>query len=222
MKNTLLYVSIVFLPILSAGCFEIREEVNMKADGSGEASFILNLSPSKDNMGKYMTMESVEGVKVPKKETVEAGIERIKNLLSQSPGISGVLTKSDWTNYLFTVSCRFAHLEALNKAMIKLSKEWNKDGKSAIEYDNFSYNNTQFRRIFDYPVKPEAYQKLTSLQRYALESAKMISIYRFEKSIRHYSNRKAQLSPSGKALMLQLPIADLAKGTASLDNIITF
>ena len=200
----------------------VREEVNIKADGSGEVQFVMNLSQSKEKVRTYLTMETVEGYKVPKREAVEAEIAQIKKLLGQVKGVSEVFTKSDWSNYIFTVTCRFAHVEALNEAILAVGKQWEKLPVKPTVEKNFSYNNAQFRRIYEYPSKAEEYRQLPSMQRYMLESAKFISIYRFEREIRAFSNKKAQVSPSGKAIMLQLPVADLIKGTATLSNTIGF
>ncbi|MBI5915671.1 MAG: hypothetical protein HY842_09860 [Bacteroidetes bacterium] len=214
---------IILLASLLTGCFEIREEVNMKADGSGEVLFTVNLSQSKDNVRNYMAMGTVEGYKVPKKEEVEAGLERLKTTMSAVPGMSTVMTKSDWSSYIFTVSGRFAHVEALNKAMETVAKEFDKEGKNAASgKSGFGYNNTQFRRTFSYPSKSKEFQALPSMQQYVLETAKMTSIYRFERSIRNASHPKAQLSPSGKAVMLTLPVSELMQGTGTLANTISF
>ena len=218
MKITVL---LLLLTCLSS-CFEIREEVNMKADGSGELQFVVNMSQSKDKVRTYMTMEKVEGYTVPKKETVDAFMAHVKLTLGNVPGITNIFTKSDWSNYIFTVTCRFAHVEALNEAIKTLSEHADYFPVKPIKEKNYAYNNSQFQRIFNYPTKPKEFQELPSMQRYMLETAKMISIYRFERSIRHLSKQKSQLSPSGKAIMLQTSIADLAKGTATLANTISF
>ncbi len=216
-------IAILFASLLLSGCFEIREEVNMKADGSGEVSFVVNLSQSKDNVAKYMAMGSVEGYKVPKKEDVEASMAKIKNMMSAVPGMSAVMTKCDWSNYIFTVSGRFAHVEALNKAMELVAKEYDKEGKHAASGKlGFGYSNGQFRRFSSYPSKAKEFGELPSMQRYVLESATMTSIYRFDRSIRKVGHPKAQVSPSGKAVMLTLPISELMKGTATLSDTVTF
>ncbi len=215
------FIPIFFLLSFSS-CFEIREEVNMKADGTGEVQFVMNLSQSKEKVRSYLTMETVEGYKVPKRENVDAEIAHIKTVLGQVKGISEVFTKSDWSNYIFTVTCRFAHVEALNEAILTIGKQWEKLPMKPSVEKNFSYNNAQFRRIYEYPSKAEDFRQLPSMQRYMLESARFISIYRFERDIRSFSNKKAQVSPSGKAIMLQLPVADLVKGTGTLSNTIGF
>jgi hypothetical protein len=217
------FSALILLTLLLSGCFEIREEVNMKADGSGEVSFVVNLSQSKENVAKYMGMGSVEGYKVPSKQEVEANLAKIKTAVSAVSGMSAVMTKSDWSNYIFTVSGRFAHVEALNKAMEIVAKEYDKEGKHAASgKSGFGYNNSQFKRFSSYPNKAKEYAELPSVQRYVLESAKMTSIYRFDRSIKKVGNPKAQLSPSGKAVMLTLPISELMKGTGTVSNTVTF
>lgn len=213
----------IFASLLLSGCFEIREEVNMKADGSGEVSFVVNLSQSKANVAKYMEMGSVEGYKVPGKAEVEANLTKIKNSVAAVPGMSAVMTKSDWSSYIFTLSGRFAHVEALNKAMEIVAKSYDKEGKHAASGKaGFGYNNGQFKRFSSYPPKAKEFAELPSMQRYVLESATMTSIYRFDRSIRNVSHPKAQLSPSGKAVMLQLPLSELIKGTGTLSETVTF
>ncbi|MBK9015559.1 MAG: hypothetical protein IPM82_16655 [Saprospiraceae bacterium] len=137
-----------------SGCFEIREEVNMKADGSGEVSFVVNLSQSKDNVAKYMAMGSVEGYKVPKKEEVEASLAKIKSMMGAVPGMSAVMTKSDWSNYIFTVSGRFAHVEALNKAMELVAKEYDKGGQARrFRQVGFWVQQRPVQAVFELPVQ---------------------------------------------------------------------
>lgn len=217
------FLAIFFTALLISGCFEIREEVNIKADGSGEVSFVVNLSQSKDNVSKYMAMGSVEGYKVPSKQEVEVNLAKVKSSVSAVQGMSAVMVKSDWSNYIFTVSGRFAHVEALNKAMEIVAKQYDKEGKhAAAGKSGFGYNNGQFKRYSTYPTKAKEFAELPSIQRYVLESAKMTSIYRFDRSIKKVGNPKAQLSPSGKAVMLTLPIAELMKGSGTVANTVSF
>ncbi len=221
-----MYKFIVLLSLLASmlsSCFEIREEVNMKSDGSGEVSFVVNLSQSKENVAKYMAMGKVEGYKVPSKQEVEANLAKIKDMIGKVPGMSAVMVKSDWSSYIFSVSGRFAHVDALNKAMEIVAKEYDKEGKHAASgKSGFGYNNGQFKRLSSYPSKAKEFRELPSMQQYVLETAKMTSIYRFDRSIKKLGNPKAQLSPSGKAVMLTVPLAELMKGTGTVANTVSF
>jgi len=205
-----------------SSCFELREEVNMKAGGSGEVIWVANFSQSKDNVRRYLKMERVEGYKVPKPHEVEAFLQQIKAALGKVEGISHVLTKADWSSYIFTVSARFSDVKQLDQALATMDKYLEKEAAGKSGRVNFMFENERFKRLFEYPAKPKEFQELPSMQRYMLETARLTSIYRFEKDISGFSNKKAQLSPSGKAIMLQVPLADLAKGTGTIENTITF
>ena len=55
-----------------------------------------------------------------------------------------------------------------------------------------------------------------------MESAKVVSIYRFEKPIKKVTNKDAKVSPSKKAVKLEGNISQFAKGEISLENHISF
>ncbi len=55
-----------------------------------------------------------------------------------------------------------------------------------------------------------------------METARIISIYRFKESIKTYSNRQARLSPTKRALMMICSPAEIAKGETTMANTITF
>lgn len=222
MKSILKLTSILLLTACFSSCFEIREEVNMKADGSGEITWVADFSQSKDNVRRYLTMDKVQGYKVPKPYEIDALLSQAKAALSKVEGITYVQQKADWSNYIFSISARFADVRVLNEAIATMEKSMDSKKTQATGGVNFHFENGRFQRNFDYPPKPKEFQELPSTQRYMLESARLISIYRFEENIVNFSNKKARLSPSGKAIMLQMPVAGLAKGSETLANSITF
>ncbi len=211
------------LPLFTlTSCFEIREEVNLKADGTGEVTVVANLSQSKGKIRQYMKMERVEGYYVPKRHEVDGMLGQVKVLLGNITGITYVHTKADWSNFIFSITARFNELNALNEAMIEASENLNHLGLPTIEQVNFHFEEDKFQRLFDYPPQLEEFQALPSMQRYMLESAQMISIYRFEKKIKAHTHPEAKLSPSGRAIMLRKSLADLATGEGTLANTIGF
>ena len=212
----------ILLPFLSSGCFEIREEVNMKADGSGEVLVVFNLSKSKGRLRQYMTMEKVESYRVPSKAEVESLLLQVKNTMRVVEGITYAEAKSDWSNFIFQFNARFDNLTALNKAITLLSRQLEFVDMPPVTQANFEYGNGIFHRFFDYPPNPEDFARLPSIQRLMLESSQMIGIYRFEKSVKSTSHAKSILSPSGKSVMLKMPLSQLLTGTGSLENTITF
>jgi len=210
------------LSFLFPGCFEVREEVDMNRDGSGKFKLTINLSESKDQVKKYLTVEKVEGYELSKNKNVESILKHVKYAMLNVKGMSNVATTADFQNFIFTISSDFVNLDALNNAVTTVTKQLDYLYVPPIESKNYSYDAHQFNRYFDYPIDPKAYNEMPSMQRYVFESSHAISIFRFDRPIRSFSNKKAELSPSGKAIKLETSIGDLARGTETLENTISF
>lgn len=216
-------ITLVFTAILLfSSCFELREEVNLKEDGTGDLKLIVNLSESKENVKKYLGTENAGGVEVPNQENIDKILNHVMVVLRGVKGLDNVDSKSDYNDYVFTVSANFNNLDAVNQAVTNVSKQLSYLFVPPLESKNFSFSDGQFKRHFDYPISADEYNELPSMQRYVMESARAVSIYRFGKTIRDYSNEKAMLSPSKKAIKLEAKLSELASGTATLENQISF
>lgn len=206
---------------LLTGCFEVREEIDLYADGSGRVSFTLNLAESKTNVANYMRLGTFNGQEVPTRQEIEAEIELMKKTLAACKGMSEVRSYADFNNFIFSLSTRFDKVENLNAAVNKLAAV--NAGKQQVQpFQNFGYASRIFRRHFEYPLELIDYQGLTTMQRYMLESARMVSVYRFEQPIKAYSNPKAQLAPNKRAVKLEAALGALLNGSSTLANSISF
>lgn len=67
---------------LLTGCFEVREEVDLHADGSGRVTFTLNLTESKSNVANYMRLGTFNGQEVPTRQEIEEEIALMKKTLA--------------------------------------------------------------------------------------------------------------------------------------------
>ncbi len=210
------------LTLLFSSCFEVREEVNVKDDGTGDIKLVVNFSESKENVKKYLGIGKAGDVNVPNVENLEKILNHALVTLRGIKGMSQVEAKKDYEDFIFTFSAKFDDLEAVNEAVSAVTKQLSYLYIPHLEEKNFSFADNQFTRHFDYPIEPAEYKELPSMQRYFLESAKTVSIYRFGRTIEKYSNKRAILSPSGKAIKLETSLADLASGNATLENTISF
>lgn len=226
MKNLIQSFIILCFSLLLTGCFEITEEVSMKNDGSGDVLLTVNLSESKDNLKAFWKMDQVEGVDVPKKTEIEEEITKVKKALSAVKGITNVKTTADYEQFIFTISGAFDNVKTLNKGINAVVSELNRTPIPAVKKDNFRYAPGKFTRLFDYVTDfkftEEEYNNLNMSARFVMETARVVGIYRFEKPVKSFSNKKAELSPSKKAVKFESTIADLVKGQASIENVITF
>lgn len=226
MKNLIQPVVILCFSLFFVGCFEITEEVDMNTDGSGDVTLTVNLSESKDNLNAYWKMDQVEGVDIPKKAEIDEKIQDAKRALSAVKGISNVKTNADYESFILTVSSSFSDVEALNKGINVVVSELNSSGWPTIKKDNFDYAPGKFTRFFkygpDWKLNDEEYNNLNMTARFVMETARVIGIYRFDKPVKSFTNKKAQLSPSKKSVKFESNIADLIKGQASIENEISF
>lgn len=208
-KTILLTILTVFIV---SGCFNIVEEINMKADGSGELVLTLDMSQSVNNVRSYLEAGVLEGEKLPSKSQMQYFLSDLENELASMPGLSEVDIQSNWSSFVFRFRCRFRKVEDLDNALFALAKKSSNNERQWDAKPNYRFQNGIFRRLFEYHPKPEVFQKLPASRKVLLEQAKYTAIYRFEKAIHQCSNRNFQLSPSGKAIMLQTTPADIVKG----------
>ncbi len=208
-------------PLLLSGCFEVREELDIRDDGSGHLDLVVDLSQSQDQVRKYLQLEESNGGSLSDKN-VEAILHHVRASLANVKGLSNIETETDWNRYVLTLRCDFDHPETLNRAITYLTKQLAYLYVPPIEGKSFVWTGREFRRLFDYPIDPKEYESLPSMQRYLLETARWTSIYRFPKPVRRVSNEKAEISPSRRAVKLETSIADLARGTGTLENTIDF
>jgi len=71
-------------------------------------------------------------------------------------------------------------------------------------------------------ISAEDYDKLPMMQRFVLESARMVSVYTFSKSVKKMTNQNAELSAGNKVVKFKSTLGDIAKGTKKVENTISF
>ena len=215
-------IPLVFAVLILQSCFEIREEVDLRADGSGRFSFTLNMSESKAKVASYMRLGTFKGQEVPTQADIEAEVAFLKKTLAGCKGISEVRTYSNFEDYIFSVSGQFADARSLSEAMDRVGAAMHQFSDPGVQLRNFGITAHSFRRYFDYPVDLMDYSNLTTLERYMLEQARVVSVYRFQQPIREYSNQEAQLAPNRRAIKLEVTLGALMQGAGTMANSIAF
>lgn len=215
-----IYFRHIFLLIplfLLTSCFDILDKVNIKADGSGEYSLILNASKSKTRLASISKMETVNGKKVPKKAEIEAKINEAARVFKSVPGISNVKTSMDFDNYILKLSCNFKKIENINAGLEQL-KAKNILGKMIpTQIYGQSSDKKTFTRNKINTFKSD-YDKLSKADKEVFNDAKYISILQFENTIRSQSNPAYLLAPNKKALKLDGNILDLILQKKQIQN----
>ncbi|MDV7696774.1 hypothetical protein N6B72_07575 [Chryseobacterium soli] len=221
MKTFLRQFALLFLLLLLTSCFDIVDKVNVKADGTGEYTVILNASKSKTRLASISKMETVNGKKVPKKSEIESKINEAARIFKATPGISNVKTTMDFDNYIIKLSCNFKKIENINAGLEQL-KAKNIVGKM-IPTQIYSQNlaKKSFTRNKINTFKSD-YDKMSTADREIFTNAKYTSILQFENTISSQSNSSYSLSPNKKALKLDANVLDLILQKKQIQNNILF
>jgi hypothetical protein len=214
----LLFLLLVSLFLTS--CFQVIEEISLKADGSGEAKITLNLSQSKSKVASILLMDSINGRKVPDEKAIRKFMNEAVAELKKNEGITNVKQSLDMTTYIASVSFSFKNVSAVNNLTANLLK------KQKVKQGNvnrYFYDKAAgvFKREYVYSPETKAeYNKLKTEDKDVFKTATYTSIYRFETAVLSNSNKLAKLSPSGKAVMMNMPVMELINGKANISGTI--
>lgn len=218
MKSFRLFLLCIPLLFLTS-CFDILDKVNIKADGSGEYTLILNASKSKTRLASISKMETINGKKVPKRSEIEGKINEAARIFKGVPGISNVKTAMDFDNYIIKLSCNFKKIENINAGLEQL-KAKNIVGKM-IPTQIYSHNieKKAFVRNKINTFKND-YDKLSKADKEIFNDAKYISVLQFENPVKSKTNTSYVLSPNRKALKLEGNILDFILQKKQIQNTI--
>jgi hypothetical protein len=205
------------LPLLLSSCFEIVEQIFLKKDGSGNLQITLNLSKSKTKINSIRQMKTVNGHDVPSEAEIKRKITDIEKSVAKTPGLSAVKTTMDFDNYIATITCNFGKLNQLNGIVKSIAA----DNKGDARYNEKSYNydiaTNIFERINKISLKKD-YNKMSNADKEVFATANYTAIYKFENTVSSASNADAKISPSKKAVMLQLNALDVIMAKKSIEN----
>jgi hypothetical protein len=180
----------------------------------------VDMSESKEDLKGYMDSGEVGEFNLPSQKQMNNYLTRVEQVIESVNGMSNAGAKGDFNEFIFTFTADFTNVEAMNKAVNKLTKELSR-GMLSIE-NKYEYANGKFLRSFGQIINPSDYEKLPIMQRFILESARMVSIYRFNQPVKKISNQNAELSPSKKEVKFTSTLSDIAKGTKNVANTISF
>lgn len=214
------FVQSLLVPLLFclSSCFEVVEEINSKADGSGEMITTLNLSQSKSKIASVMLLDSINGYKIPNKQELLHKLDEAVVTLKSVRGISAVRYTADFNNYIITLRFSFDNAASLNRiSQIIFNKlKLNASGSSFYSFDE---KTKTFSRNYQYlPEAGKAFQKLKTEDRAVFKDATYTSIYRFADPVVRQSNKLAKLSASKKAVMLRTGMLNLVNGKVNITN----
>ncbi|MFM2327862.1 MAG: hypothetical protein RIR31_2064 [Bacteroidota bacterium] len=216
MKKTA-YLLLLSCLIVFQSCFEIIEQVFLKADGSGNFQLVVNLSKSKTKLNSIIKMKTINGHDVPSTYDIKYKITEIEKTIAKTAGISNVKTTTDFDNYIASLTCNFTKLIQLNVAVKNVYDKENGKVKGVEKSYNYDAAAKIFTRLNKFSLT-EDYNKLSNADKEVFATANYTTIYKFENSITAASNKETKIAPSKKAVMLKLNVLDIITGKKSIEN----
>lgn len=218
LKRKARYFLLILVLCFFSSCFQIIEEVNVANNGSGTVNLTVNLSASKTKVASLMLLDSVNGYKVPSKQTIQKEMEEAVNYLKNSSGISNVKKTLDFDNYIATISFSFKNITNINHVNQNVLKKMK---IKAINNSSYSFNPETgifYRRYTHTKEALIEYNKLKPEVKNVFKEANYTSIYRFEKPVASSSNPLSKVSKTRKAVMLNTGIMGLINGKTNIAN----
>lgn len=202
------YLIFIFLLISLTSCFEVVEQVVVKADGSGKYVLLINMENSKGELSNVFRKDSVYGMKVPTKDSIQEIFARIKDNLKATSGVQNVVLKEDWSVFKFSVSFDFDNQKALssgiNTTIKKLSNKPQMDGLVIIEG-----SGEKFVREFHAEKLAKKKSGDAWWKRAVFSNAHYNGIFKFDKKITNVDNEAVKVSSSRTSALLRLSFSDI-------------
>lgn len=235
MKKHIPKIAVLFISFfICTACFDIRENIFLKKDGSGKFTFVIDMSELKVMFGSSQDSTSVtSGLEVKKPtDKIDSKFEDVKKELRTIDGISNIIQNVDTTNIIVTIGFDFKNVTALNGAMNVLFKD--EENLKPVTY--YEYKNKQFKRLesaskgflkagFEDKNAPKD-KKDTEKSPFNLDglfqTISYTTTYEFESDIQKSINKEALLSSDQKKIVLKCyPFVEDSAKKCSLTNTIT-
>lgn len=232
----ILLIGLLSISLLGSGCFEVLEEIFLRANGSG--TFESNWSYK--DLAQFMDAmaEEIEDAKKENGETAASTYEGFSNpniwenfetLIDQTkqiPGISEVLILHDKDVKILSYSFSFDNIDALNIAMARNSASF----AQLAHLGAGAEENAQPRFTFDGKKLTTSANK--KLDQETLDNKEILDMmmplyqgnsyyikYNFEQKVKKVKQNQAAIKGANiKTVLLEVPMEALLKGDVKLDN----
>ena len=187
-------IILLFLSLSLSSCFDIIHDVTVKENGSGNLGLTVNLSKSKSQISKILSLDSIQGFNIPNIKEIDQKLAHLKSELSKVEGISNINITKDFENYIFKLNFDFKHLDNLNEAQVRLSKASNK----SIQPISYSYSEKEFLINYTKDLLKKFDNELVKYKLDQLKSADFITICRFDRQVKSCDAMTCKVSKNGQ------------------------
>lgn len=220
MKKTYFFLILISLISLTS-CIEIIDDITLNEDGSGTFKYNINLSSSKVKISSVLALDSLDGKKIPSKAEIQSRIDHFISVLESKEGIKNVQMGTDFSNYIFRLQCEFKSVKSLQEAIKSTVKSEIKGNDDFLgdNVDWLSLKEASFERsVPEFSIKKV--DRLTDEEINQLKQGSYISITRFDRLVKDFSNKSAIMAKNKMAVMLKANAYSLSQNPSLLENTI--
>jgi hypothetical protein len=215
--------ALLWLALVSTSCFDLEEEITLRADGSGTYTNRIDMTEMMSMLEGFGEEGGAEMF-----HSMDSSMQVTANALRNLEGISQVAHRSE--GYVFTINYEFANMEALNRAVAGgglLAGAGEATGGlgnfGTSEEPVFGFQKKVFRRA-DLPLADQM-NDLGEEEEANLDMAKMMLtgasykvIYHLPSKVKRMSNDNATLTDDNRTVTLNVPFIDLIEGKVNVGN----
>ncbi len=221
MKHHILGWLLLIIATVCSSCFEIVEEIQLQENGSGQFTFIVNMSESKVKLHSVMSLDSVQGYKVPTKAEINQQMSNIRQRLGNIQGLTNAQVSFDYNEFIGTVKFSFKSVDQINAAMSVIMDAY-KVKDYSVPYYQYNATHRLFTRTFNTLPKTLAqYNRLKKEDREIFQKARFTSVFKFSREVRESGNTLARVSNNKKAVMQQTSMHNVITNTTRINQSIT-
>ena len=207
---------LVLLPFMLNSCFEVSEEYYFENDGSGTATFTIDLSQSMAMLNLMKSMDTTGST-----NQVDSLFENQDALesLSQIDGIYNIKNLSDTSAGIISYSYSFKNIEALNKSLA--SKGSNSalgfGGSQEGSVNRFVKNGKTIIRTLYVPKSQDDPTEEEAMSEAFFDDATWKVTYHFSNKVKKASGATTTLDKDKKTVVSATKFLDFSKGSSNLN-----
>ncbi len=220
MKKVYLFLTLITLFTISS-CIEIVDDISINQDGSGTFKYNINLSSSKVKISSLLALDSLDGKKIPTRAEIQSKIDHFINVFEGKEGIKNVQMGKDFGNYIFRLQCDFKSVKLLQEAIKSTVKSEVKGNEDFLgdNVDWLIWKEGSFERsVPEFSIKKV--DRLNEKEINLLKQGSYISITRFDRLVKDFSNKSAVMAKNKMAVMLKSNAYSLSQNPSLLENTI--
>jgi hypothetical protein len=207
---------LVLLPFVLNSCFEVSEEYYFENDGSGTATFTIDLSQSMAMISLMKSMDTTGS-----SNQVDSLFENQDALesLSQIDGIYNIKNLSDTSAGIISYSYSFKNIEALNKSLA--SKGSNSalgiGGSQEGSINRFAKNGKTITRTLYVPKSQDDPTEEEAMSEAFFDDATWKATYHFNNKVKKATGANTTVDKDKKTVVSTVKFLDFSKGRSNLN-----